>query len=178
MSCSVDVSLLVYASDSSNPLHIKARNWLAAKVDEPEVLYVAWSVATSSLRISTHPRLFDAPLTPDQALGNLLSLQSLPRVRFFGEAAGFLKAYSQLTGDLPVRGNLVPDAHLATVRPARGSLSLYQRFGLQEIRFSGCATSLCLVSAVQRTQRTFSCEFPSLLVSSVTPPVISGRQLR
>lgn len=125
MSCSLDVNLLVYASDSSNPLHIKARNWLASKVDEPEILYIAWPVAISYLRISTHPRIFDAPLTPDQALGNLLSLQSLPRVRFFGEAPGFLKAYSQLTEDLPVRGNLVPDAHLATVLFQHGVRRLY-----------------------------------------------------
>ena len=125
MSCSLDVNLLVYASDASNPLHPKAKEWLESKVNEPEILYVAWPVAFSYLRISTHPRVFDAPLTPDQALDNLRNLQSLPRVRFFGEAPGFLEVYSQLTANLPVRGNLVPDAHLATVLFQHGVRRLY-----------------------------------------------------
>jgi hypothetical protein len=35
----------------------------------------------SYLRIATHPRIFSAPLSPDEALGNISALLGLPHVR-------------------------------------------------------------------------------------------------
>ena len=125
MSYAIDVNILLYASDSSSPFHSPAKDWLESKVDEPEILYVAWPVALSYLRIATHPRVFDSPLTPEEALTNLRSLHSLARVRFFGEAPRFLETYSQITAHLPVRGNLVPDAHLAAILFQHGVRRLY-----------------------------------------------------
>jgi len=125
MSCSIDANLLLYASDTSSPFHSRAKAWLESKVHEPEILYLAWPVAFSYLRIATHPRIFDDPLTPDEALGNLRGLHRLPRVRFLGEVARFLEAYSLITTGLPVRGNLVPDAHLAAILFQHGVRRLY-----------------------------------------------------
>jgi toxin-antitoxin system PIN domain toxin len=67
------------------------------------------------LRISTHPGIFSSPLTPDEALGNLESLLNLPRVKVLTELDGFFEVYREVTGQFPVRGNLVPDAHLAAL---------------------------------------------------------------
>lgn len=125
MSCSIDVNLLLYVSDSTSPFHSRAQNWLKSKLNEPEILYVAWPVAFSYLRIATHPRIFSSPLTPEEALANLRNLNSLPRVRFFGEAPKFLETYSQITANLPVRGNLVPDARLAAMLFQHGVRRLY-----------------------------------------------------
>jgi toxin-antitoxin system PIN domain toxin len=77
------------------------------------------------LRIATHPRIFDAPLSAGAALANLGSLLALPRVRTIGERQGFLEAYAAVTGELTVRGNLVPDAHLATLLHQHGVRVLY-----------------------------------------------------
>ena len=43
------------------------------------------------------------------------ALLSLPRCRTINEGERFLEVYREATGDTPVRGNLVPDAHLAAV---------------------------------------------------------------
>jgi toxin-antitoxin system PIN domain toxin len=67
------------------------------------------------LRISTHPGIFSSPLSPHEALSNLEALLDLPRVKVLTELDGFLKAYREVTGQFPVRGNLVPDAHLAVL---------------------------------------------------------------
>ena len=67
------------------------------------------------LRISTHPGIFSSPLSPDEALGNVETLLNLPRVKILTELDGFLELYRELTGRFPVRGNLVPDAHLAAL---------------------------------------------------------------
>ena len=77
------------------------------------------------LRIATHPTIFAAPLSPREAMDNLRSLFALPRVRAIGERDGFLEDYAQVTGNLSVRGNLVPDAHLATVLRQHGIRTLY-----------------------------------------------------
>jgi len=79
----------------------------------------------SYLRIATHPRIFSAPLSPEEALGNVSALLGLPHVRAVSELEGFLDAYRHVTGETPVRGNLVPDAHLATILFQHGVRTLY-----------------------------------------------------
>jgi predicted nucleic acid-binding protein len=46
---------------------------------------------------------------------NLEALIALPRTRMVNEREDFLAAYREVTGNFPIRGNLVPDAHLATI---------------------------------------------------------------
>ena len=77
------------------------------------------------LRISTHPRIFDRPLTPAEALTNLERLLALPRVRAINERQGFLESYRELTGLVPTRGNLVPEAHVAAILHQHGVRTLY-----------------------------------------------------
>lgn len=77
------------------------------------------------LRIATHPRIFGAPLSADEALGNISAIVTLPHVRTISELDGFLEAYHHVAGDMPVRGNLVPDAHLATILFQHGVRRLY-----------------------------------------------------
>jgi hypothetical protein len=69
----------------------------------------------SYLRIATHPGIFSAPLTPAEALRNVDALVALPQVRLLAEEDGLLEVYREVTGSFPVRGNLVPDAHLAAL---------------------------------------------------------------
>jgi toxin-antitoxin system PIN domain toxin len=125
VSCALDTNLLLYASDVSSPFHSQARTFLEARASSPDLLYVAWPVAMAYLRIATHPRIFAQPLSPTEALGNLTSLLAQPRVRAIGEQDGFLEIYRSLTDEVPVRGNLVPDAHLASILRQHGVRVLY-----------------------------------------------------
>jgi hypothetical protein len=77
------------------------------------------------LRISTHPAIFSSPLSPDEALGNIETLLKLPRVRILTESEGFLDVYREVAGRFPVRGNLVPDAHLAALLRQHGVRKIY-----------------------------------------------------
>jgi uncharacterized protein len=45
------------------------------------------------------------------------------------EETGFLKVYREVTGSLPVRGKLVPDAHLVALLRQHGARTLYTRDG-------------------------------------------------
>ena len=125
MSYSVDVNVLLYASDTSSPKHAEVIRFLKQRASDPDLFCLAWSTLIAYLRIATHPRIFARPLSPDDALGNVESLLSLPHVRMLSEGEGFLESYRGVTAHFPVRGNLVPDAHLAALLRQHGVGKLY-----------------------------------------------------
>lgn len=125
MSYSVDVNVLLYASDTSSSKHPEAIRFVKQRASDPDLFCLAWPTLMAFLRISTHPRIFARPLSPDDALGNVESLLSMPRVRLLSEGEGFLEIYREVTARFAVRGNLVPDAHLAALLLQHGVRRLY-----------------------------------------------------
>ena len=107
MSYSVDVNVLLYASDQASPRYDKAIQFLQNRASDPELFCICWSTLMAYIRISTHPSIFSHPLAPVEALENVESLLSQPRVRVLSEDDGFLVMYRDVTSRLPVRGNLV-----------------------------------------------------------------------
>jgi toxin-antitoxin system PIN domain toxin len=94
----------------------------------------------SYIRISTHPSIFSHPLSPEEALENIESLLKQPRVRVLSEDDGFLAIYRKVSGNFPVRGNLVPDAHIAALLLQHGVRKIYtadsdfKKFEFLEVR--------------------------------------------
>jgi toxin-antitoxin system PIN domain toxin len=129
VSFSCDVNVLLYASDASSPVHDVARDFMREAANGRDLFCLGWPTVMSYLRIATHPRIFSAPLSPAEALANMESLAALPHVRLLSEEAGFLDAYGEVAGTLPIRGNLVPDAHLAVLLRQHGVGTLYTRDG-------------------------------------------------
>ncbi|HLH87135.1 MAG TPA: TA system VapC family ribonuclease toxin [Xanthobacteraceae bacterium] len=125
MSYSIDVNVLLYASDRSSERHDRARRFIETCAAGPEILCLAWPTLMSYLRLATHPRIFAAPLSPDEALANVVALLGLPHVRAVSELDGFLDAYRHVAGEMPVRGNLVPDAHVASILFQHGVRTIY-----------------------------------------------------
>jgi len=115
MSYSIDANILLYASDEDSPNHGKARIFLGECAERRELLCLAWPTLMAYLRISTHPTIFNRPLSPLEAQENVHGLLALPQVRAIGEDPGFWRIYREAAGEFPVRGNLVPDAHLASL---------------------------------------------------------------
>jgi toxin-antitoxin system PIN domain toxin len=127
VSFSCDVNILLYASDTASPIHAPARAFLEHAASGGDLMCLGWPTVMSYLRMSTHPRIFAAPLTPAVALGNIEALAALPHVRILGEESGFLAVYREVTSTFPVRGNLVPDAHLAALLRQHGVRTLFTR---------------------------------------------------
>ena len=120
MSFGVDVSILLYASDGSSPLHDKATAFLEHCANGREVFCLAWLTIMSYLRMATHPSIFERPLTHDEAMRNVEALLSLAHCRVIGEEDGFWETYRKTTADVPTRGNLGPDGHLASILAGNG----------------------------------------------------------
>jgi toxin-antitoxin system PIN domain toxin len=125
MSFSVDVNILLYASDSGSPYYREAKFFIESCMEQEEVFYLGWPTIMGYLRIATHPSIFDYPLSPDEAMGNIEALISLPHVRTLGEGDDFWQAFRATADALPCRGNMVPDAHLAALLKLHGVSTLF-----------------------------------------------------
>ncbi len=125
MSYALDANVLLYASDQTSPKSAAARRVIEVAVAGPAMVYIAWPTIMSYVRIATHPGIFRHPLTPAEAVANVGALIDLPHVRTVSEGDGFLDAYRRITTDVVVRGNLVPDAHLAAILLQHGVTTLY-----------------------------------------------------
>jgi toxin-antitoxin system PIN domain toxin len=127
VSFSLDVNVLLHASDSESAVHSQARSFLEACARGGEVFCLGWPVVMSYLRIATHPSVFLRPLSHEHAARNIESLLKLPHVRTISEEEGFWEIYMEVTGTVPTHGNLVPDAHLAALLHQHGIRRLYTR---------------------------------------------------
>lgn len=140
MSYSIDVNVLLYASDRSSPLHAPASGFLQSCLEGGDLFYIAWPTVMGYLRIATHPSIFDEPLTTQQAIANVQTLLDLPHCRCLTEDDGFWETWRELADETPLRGNLVPDAHLAALLRLHGVGTLYthdrdfRRFDFLDVR--------------------------------------------
>ena len=125
MSYSIDSNVLLYGSDRSSPHYDAARDFLAARASDPDLLCLTWPTLMGYVRVSTHPRVFPAPLSPEEAWRNVDGLLAQPRVRIIQELDGFVNAYREVTSGFAVRGNLVSDAHVATILRQSGVRTIY-----------------------------------------------------
>lgn len=127
MTVTVDTNLLVYASDETSPFNASAVGTLNRLAEGPEIFYLFWPVIMGYLRISTHPAIFDNPLSPQQAQANIAGLIERPQIKAPGEPEDFWDRFGKVTGSIVVTGNLVTDAHIATLMQAYGVKTIYSR---------------------------------------------------
>lgn len=120
----VDANVLLFAVDERSPFHERARDWLADRLNGARRVGLPWQSLEAFLRIATHPRAFERPLTPEQAwqrvrdwLASDVSWAPQPGAR-----------HAAVLGELIVRhdlrGNLIPDAALAALALEHG-LTIY-----------------------------------------------------
>lgn len=120
MSVTVDVNVLLHASDSESRRHAVALRVLRELTQASELTYLFWPVALGYLRISTHPAVLAAPLNPREAIGNIEALLARPNVRAVGEGGEFWQHFTQVAAETPLRGNLVPDGQLVALMREHG----------------------------------------------------------
>lgn len=125
MSYSVDANLLLYASNSAAVEHNAALAFLQERSQDPDVFCLTWPTLMAYLRIATHPAIFKNPLSREKAWLNVENLLSLPRVVVIMETDDFAETYVEVTRGRNIRGNLVPDAHLATLLQLHGVFRIY-----------------------------------------------------
>lgn len=116
----VDANLLLFAVDATSPFHIPARDWLTDRLNGPRRVGLPWQSLGAFVRIATHPRASERPLSASEAWEHVTAWLDTPVawVPVPGER------HAAILGDLiarhDVRGNLVPDAQLAALALEHG----------------------------------------------------------
>ncbi len=125
MSSTIDVNVLLYASDESSSFHAQALDLLERLARGPDLIYLFWPVVMGYLRMATHSAIFPRPLSVETATGNVGRLLALPHTRTAGEGEGFWHLYGAVASGAAVRGNLIPDAHLVALMRENGVGTLW-----------------------------------------------------
>lgn len=124
----LDVNILLYATNTRAREHAAAREWLDRQLSDIHRVGLPWVTLLAFLRLSTNTRVVTQPLTMNSAWEQVLQWLDcdpawipLPTERHAGVLA-------ELLAEPGVYGNLVPDAHLATLAIEHG-LTLYSTDG-------------------------------------------------
>lgn len=125
MSFTFDANVLLYASDETSAYHSRARAFLDRVASGDELVYLFWPTVMAYLRIATHPAIFERPLPPADAIGNIERLLALGHLQTTGEHDRFWASYLHVAGDADARGNLVPDAHLVALMVENGVRTIW-----------------------------------------------------
>ena len=118
----VDANVLLYAYDASSPRHEAARGWWEARLSRPEPVGVAWSTVVAFVRIGTHVRVFERPLTVAEACAAVDAWLSRPMVSVLEPGPRHWEILRGLLVGAHASGNLVPDAHLAALAIEHGAV--------------------------------------------------------
>lgn len=116
----VDANLLLFARDAESPFHPRAREWLTAALNGPIRVGLPWQSLTAFIRISTHPRAYERPLTADEAWQQVTDWLQAEPAWIPGPTDRHAEVFGELLRRYQVRGNLVSDAHLAAIALEHG----------------------------------------------------------
>jgi toxin-antitoxin system PIN domain toxin len=116
-----DTNLLLYAANRQALEHPVAKEILEQWRSNAESWFVTWSIVYEFLRVATHPRVFERPLTFAKAWDFVRSLFSSPSLGILTETDHHLDVLGDLAQEYPhLRGNHVHDLHIAALMKEHG----------------------------------------------------------
>lgn len=117
-----DVNILVYAFRREAEQHEVYARWLGRVIDGAEELALHDPVLSGFVRIVTNPRFLSDPAPAGLALDFVQRLREAARARWIPSGHRTWEMLARLVGeDRGIRGNLIPDAHLAAVALTHGA---------------------------------------------------------
>ncbi len=119
----VDANLLLYAVDETSPHHRAAKRWLEERLSGAETVAFAWAVLLAFVRLATNPRVFELPLTLEEALEIVDSWLAQPQATVLDPTDRHSRLLRELLAPLGTAGNLTSDAHLAALAIEHGASS-------------------------------------------------------
>ena len=116
----VDANILLYAEDYLQSRHQQARAWWDSQLSGTGVVCLCWTVLSAFIRIGTNPRVFEYPLSLEQALARVQSWLDQPCTRVVLPTERHWTVFKQVLTDGQAVANLVTDAHLAALAIEHG----------------------------------------------------------
>ena len=110
-----DANLLLYAYDRSSPYHAKARPWWEACLSGRDPVYLCPMVLSAFVRLATHPRVYENPMSIAEASGHVSSWLDRKVSQYVAlEESDLLKSL-ELLEVIGTGGDLTTDAQIAAI---------------------------------------------------------------
>ena len=116
----VDANILLYAEDQLSPHHAAAYAWWDEQLSGTAPVCLCWTVLNAFFRIATNPRVFERPLSLDQAISRVQSWLDQPCTRLVQPTQRHWAVLRKLLAEGQAVANLVTDAHLAALAIEHG----------------------------------------------------------
>ena len=116
----VDANILLYAEDELSLRHKAARAWWDEQLSQASPVCLCWTVINAFLRIGTNPRVFEHPLSLEQAVSRVQSWLDQPCTRIIRATERHWAVFGKMLRDGQAAANLVTDAHLAALAVEHG----------------------------------------------------------
>ncbi|MEB3034105.1 TA system VapC family ribonuclease toxin [[Mycobacterium] nativiensis] len=116
----VDANLLLYAVDADSRHNTAAAAWLEEALRGANRIGLPWQTIGAFLRIVTHPRVAENPLSGPDAWSYVADWLAVPVVWVPPATETTAQVYAKICGQVDVTGNLVPDAQLAALAMEHG----------------------------------------------------------
>lgn len=116
----VDANILLYAEDTLSPHHQQAQQWWDEQLSQDGPVCLCWPVLCAFIRISTNPRIFEHPLSLEQALTRIQSWLDQPCTRIIHPTQSHWVTYQHVLTHGQAVANLAMDAHLAALAMDHG----------------------------------------------------------
>lgn len=111
----VDANVLLYAVDRGAEHHTASKTWIDRTLSGHESVVLPWICLLAFVRISTHPAVYDRPLTPQQALDVVDVWLHAPVATTAEPDRDHVERLRAMLAATGRGGNLVNDAHLAAI---------------------------------------------------------------
>jgi uncharacterized protein len=116
----VDVNILVYAHINAAQQHAAAREWLDRQINGFSRVGLPWASLLGFLRLTTNPRVLERPLQMASAWEQVAAWLACETVWIPSPTERHADVLAELLAQPGVHGNLVSDAHLATLAIEHG----------------------------------------------------------
>ncbi|MGI9303464.1 MAG: TA system VapC family ribonuclease toxin [Gammaproteobacteria bacterium] len=117
----VDVNLLLYVYDAASEHHAMAKAWWEQRLTGTEAVALPSHTILGFLRVGTSSKILRYPLTTLEASQIVQEWLECPVVCLIDSEPDHWVLFFRLLAAHQIRGNLVPDAHLAALAIARGA---------------------------------------------------------
>ena len=116
----VDANLLIYAAAPVLPQSARARDWLDEQLNGTAAVGLPWHSLLAFLRVITNPRITSRSITMAEAFRQVGEWIDNEPVWIPGPTERHREVLETLLSLPGVRGDLVPDAHLAALAIEHG----------------------------------------------------------
>ena len=111
----LDANVLLYAAIADYPEHKKTKNWIKSSLKEGSQLKTSWVCLLAYLRIGTNPKVFDEPISSQEAMRFIRFWIENPAFGVLEPGKSHAVLLEKMVLEGQANGALVMDAHLAAL---------------------------------------------------------------